>query len=163
MDAVLQQLGDAVSTPLPSSPIATRSERKRQVNPRKVYLADHGLAAAFQSTPTADRGHHFDNIVACELKRWCRDLSYVKTDSGLEVDFLVTAGDGSPQLIQVAADVRDAATFEREIRSLQDAATAHPRARKLLIVDRPIPRAVEVPTGIELVKLCRLLLEPSIG
>ena len=144
-------------------PIATRSERKRQVNPRKVYLADHGLAAAFQSAPTADRGHHLENIVACELKRRCRDLSYVKTESGLEVDFLATAGDGRSQLIQVAADVRDAATFEREIRSLLEAATAHPDARKLLIVDRPIPRAVDVPTGVELVKLWRWLLEPAVG
>ena len=31
-------------------PLAAESERRRQVNPRKLYLADHGLAHAFNAS-----------------------------------------------------------------------------------------------------------------
>ncbi|MFY9345508.1 MAG: ATP-binding protein, partial [Planctomycetota bacterium] len=144
-------------------PIASRSERRQQTNPRKVYLADHGLAAAFQVASAENRGRHLENMVACELQRWCREVAYVRTASGFEVDFLATARDGTEHLVQVAADVRDAATFDREIRALHDAAAAHPRARRILIVDRPLPRGVEVGKGIEVVKLWRWLLAPSVA
>jgi hypothetical protein len=40
----------------------------------------------------------------------------VKTAQGHEVDFLSTSADGSTELIQVAAEVGNAATFDREIR-----------------------------------------------
>jgi len=36
-------------------PLADRSERRRQVNPRKLYLADHGLAQAFSPVAGLDR------------------------------------------------------------------------------------------------------------
>ena len=62
-------------------PLAGRSERRRQVNPRKVYLADHGLAQAFSPAPGLDRGHLIENIIACELSRTSRDLAYAKTAS----------------------------------------------------------------------------------
>ncbi|MCA8974903.1 MAG: ATP-binding protein [Planctomycetes bacterium] len=144
-------------------PIASRSERRRQTNPRKIYLADHGLAVAFQAAPRIDRGRHVENVVACELQRRCRDLAYVRTEQGHEVDFLATASDGSTHLIQVAEDVGDARTLQREIRSLIAAAAQHKGARQTLIVHRPIPRDVEVPQGVEVVVLWRWLLAPTVA
>ena len=143
-------------------PIASRSERRRQINPRKLYLADHGLAVAFQPHPAADRGHHIENVVACELKRRCRDLTYVRTENGLEVDFLAIAQDGSEQLIQVAENIGDLNTFEREVRSLLEAGVEHPHARKLLIANRPAPRDSTMPRDVEFVPLWRWLLWPSV-
>jgi predicted AAA+ superfamily ATPase len=144
-------------------PIASRSERRRQINPRKLYLADHGLAVAFQPQPGADRGHHIENVVACELKRRCRDLAFVRTESGLEVDFLAIAQDGSEQLIQVAEDIGDVNTFEREVRSLLEAGAEHPHARKVLIANRPAPRNSTMPRDVEFVPLLRWLLSPSVA
>lgn len=41
-----------------TTPVASHSERRQQVNPRKLYVADHSLSAAFNPTSNADRGHH---------------------------------------------------------------------------------------------------------
>jgi predicted AAA+ superfamily ATPase len=117
-------------------PIASRSERRQQVNPRKLYVADHGLAAAYTAARDADRGHHFENMVACELLRQGMTLAYVKTAQGHEVDFLATAPDGSTQLIQVTSELDEMETFAREVRALQGAAPDFPQAKKLLISER---------------------------
>ena len=143
-------------------PIASRSERRQQVNPRKIYVADHGLAAAYNPVSNADRGHHLENMVACELRRQGMSLAYAKTAQGHEVDFLTTSLDGTTQLIQVAAEIGNVATFEREIRALQGASVEFPTARKMLIADGTPPRGVSAPAGIEVLQLWRWLLDPSL-
>lgn len=144
-------------------PLASRSERRRQVNPRKLYLADHGLAVAYLPSAGSDRGHHLENIVACELQRRSVDLAYVKTESGLEVDFLATARDGSQQLVQVVDDIRDPATRERELNALVDAAAAHPKAAQVLLIGGEMPRGVVVQKQVEVQTVWRWLLEPARG
>ena len=103
------------------SPIASRSVRRQQVNPKKLYVVDHALAAAFRVSRVEDVGHALENLVACELQNRGSQLAYVRTDSGFEVDFLATHMDGSTALVQVAAEVRDPRTLERELRALADA------------------------------------------
>jgi len=140
-------------------PLASRSERRRQVNPRKLYLADHGLARAFCAGPGLDRGHLLENIVACELARQCSGVAYVKTKEGHEVDFLATMFDGSRCLIQVSADVTSPATFEREVRPLVGTAATFPDARRLLLTESELPRGVVIPAGIEHLRIWRWLLQ----
>lgn len=139
-------------------PVASRSERRRQVNPRKLYLADHGLAQAFSPAAGLDRGHLIENMVACELAQQCRDLAYVKTADGFEVDFLATSHDGRQRLIQVASEVSTRATFEREVRALASAAAEFPCAQRLLLTETHPPRGVSLPDGIELQPVWRWLL-----
>ena len=139
-------------------PLADRSERRRQVNPRKLYLADHGLAQAFSPAPGLDRGHLIENIVACELSRTSRDLAYAKTASGLEVDFVATDFEGRRQLIQVAADVSSSSTFERETRALIEAKLDFPDAGMFLLTDSGLPRSAHAPEGIEIVPVWQWLL-----
>jgi predicted AAA+ superfamily ATPase len=154
--AFLDQLEDAFL--LFTVPVATASERRRQVNPRKLYLADHGLSVAQQARPGADREHHLENLVACELQRRGAELAYVKTESGREVDFLATARDGSQQLAQVV-DVQDAATRARELEALKDAAAEHPQAKQLLLVGGEILRDAGIPPEVEVHAIWRWLLE----
>lgn len=142
-------------------PVASRSERRQQVNPRRLYVADHALAAAYNPVRSADRGHYLENMVACELRRQRRSLAYVKTAQGHEVDFLSTSADGSTQLIQVAADIENIVTFKREVRALQGASSEFPAARKVLIAGSAPPRSVAAPQGIEVLPLWRWLLDPS--
>lgn len=142
-------------------PVASKSERRQQVNPRKLYLADHGLAAAFNPVSSTDRGHYLENMVACELLRQGMSLAYVKTAEGHEVDFLATSADGSTQLIQVAAGIGNAATFESEVRALQGASAEFQAARKVLIADGTPPRGVNAPGGVEVRPLWRWLLDPG--
>ncbi len=141
-------------------PIASRSERRQQVNPRKLYVADHSLSAAFNPAVGADRGHHLENLVACELQRRGMTLAYVKTPQGHEVDFLTTAPNGATQLIQVASNLDNPATFDREIRALLGAAPEFPRAQKILLSENPPPRNAVLPREVKWAPAWRWLLHP---
>lgn len=138
-------------------PLAVRSERRRQVNPRKLYLVDHGLSHAFSPASGLDRGHLIENIVACELRRDTRDLAYVKTARSGEVDFLATRYDGTQTLVQVAADLTNSNTFAREIKALVEAAEDFPDARRVLLCETAPPRGSLVPDGIEVIPVWRWL------
>jgi len=127
------------------------------VNPRKLYLVDHGLAHAFSPAAGLDRGHLIENIVACELKRAARDLAYVKTTRGGEVDFLATSFDGGQTLLQVTADLTNRSTLHRELQSLVEAAAGFPDARRVLLYETAPPRDVSIPDGIEAIPVWRWL------
>jgi uncharacterized protein len=71
--------------------------------------------------------------VLIELERRRFDVTYVRTSSGREVDFLARNAQGQEELIQVCADASDPETAEREVRSLHEAAAQHPRAVKRLL------------------------------
>lgn len=139
-------------------PLADRSERRRQVNPRKLYLADHGLAQAFSPVPGLDRGRLMENIIACELSRTSRDLAYAKTPSGLEVDFVSTDFEGRIHLIQAASDISSPATFEREIQALTEARQEHPDAAAILVTESDPPIGIRIPRGIEVIPVWQWLL-----
>lgn len=140
-------------------PVATRSERRQQVNPRKLYVADHSLCAAFNPRTAVDRGHHLENMIACELLRRGKGLAYVKTPQGHEVDFLATHEDGTEQLIQVASNIDAIPTFEREMRALLGATVEHPKAEKLLLSETPPPRNVTLPPGVQWMPAWKWLLK----
>ena len=124
-------------------PVATDSEKRRQVNPRKVYPADPALIPVFDRSGKANSGHVLETAVFIELQRRRAEVTYVKTTSGYEgyeVDFLARHPDGSEELIQVCASVDDPPTLFREVRALQDAAAEHPRARlRILTLESRLP------------------------
>ena len=138
--------------------IATESERRRQVNPRKIYPVDTGLMALFDVPDKLDTGHALETIVLHECLRRGAQVAYVRTASGYEVDFLATHFDRSQTLIQVCADLHDAATLEREVRALQEARREYPKARCLLVtLEQPV-RAPAI-KGIAVVQAMDWLLE----
>jgi predicted AAA+ superfamily ATPase len=101
-------------------PLHAQSERRRQVNPRKVYAIDHGLVRACVGRRSEDFGHHLENLVYLELRRRGEVAGYHLTASGREVDF-VTGPLGEPHLIQACANLGDASTRERELGALAEA------------------------------------------
>ncbi len=114
-------------------PLVTSSERRRQVNPRKVYPVDPALIPAFDRSGKANLGHLLETAVLIELERRGCEVGYVLTPGGFEVDFLATTPDDGRLLIQVAADLSDKATREREFRALTDALPSNRRAKALLL------------------------------
>lgn len=131
-------------------PIATDSEKRRQVNPRKVYPADSGLIPVFDRSGRANTGHALETAVYTELCRRSAETAYVKTPGGYEVDFRARYPDGGEALIQVCVSVDDPATLAREVRALQDAATECPAAELLILTSEfrmPFP---EVPDAIQI-------------
>jgi len=132
-------------------PLATESERRRNSNPRKVYPADPGLIRAFDASGRANLGHALEAAVANEIERRRAEIAYVKTGEGFEVDFLARYPAAGEELIQVCADLSDAATRTRELRALVEAGKEHPRATKrLLVLDRDALADVgNVPVKVE--------------
>lgn len=113
--------------------LASDSERRRMVNPRKVYPIDPGLIPVYDRSGRANLGHALETCVLLELERRGAKVAYVRTARGLEVDFLARLPDGRKELIQVCADLDAPDTRERETRALQEAADEHPMASLHLI------------------------------
>lgn len=129
-------------------PVATSSERRRMVNPRKVFPIDPGLIPVFDRSGKENLGHALETVVLLVLRRRGAEVAYVKTPDGLEVDFLAHYPDGTEHLIQVSADVGSAATLEREYRALAAAVLEYPRATRHLLT--LTPEAVrERPAGVQ--------------
>lgn len=101
-------------------PIHAQSERRRQVNPRKVYAIDHGLVRACVGRRSEDFGHHLENLVYLELRRRGEVAGYHLPPSGREVDFVSGPLD-EPHLIQACANLGDVGTRERELGALAEA------------------------------------------
>lgn len=142
-------------------PLATESERQRNTNPRKVYPVDTGMIAAFDASGRSNVGHALECVVHDELARRKLVMGYVRTARGFEVDFQARSADGASQLIQVCADISEAAVLARELRALDDAALACPGAtRRLLLLERlhqPVPQAA----GVQVQPVYEWLLMPA--
>lgn len=133
--------------------IASDSERRRMVNPRKIYPIDAGLIPVFDRSGKANLGHALEAAVLVELERRGAAINYVRTAQGFEVDFLVRYPGGSQELIQVCADLDTPSTIERETRALFEAAREYPKASLHLInlqIDRPhgLPRGILVQDAV---------------
>lgn len=129
--------------------LATDSERRRQVNPRKVYPADTGLIALFDRSGKANLGHALETAVLHQLQRQGAQVNYVLTPAGFEVDFLARSQGTNLRLIQVCADLSSPDTLAREVRALQDAAHLWPQA-SLQLITLSAPPAGAIPAAVEL-------------
>lgn len=128
--------------------IEAASERRRMVNPRKVFPVDPGLIPVFDRTGRSNVGHALETAVLIELERRRMEVTYVKTAGGREVDFLARPPEGGEELIQVCADASNPETAARELRALEEAGAEHPRATRRLLTLTADAVAVEVPPGV---------------
>ena len=142
--------------------VATESERRRMVNPRRVYPIDPGLIPVFDRSGRANLGHALETCVLLELERRGAEIRYVRTTSGLEVDFLARYADGKQELIQVCADLQSAETREREYRSLLEAATEYPRA-SLEVVTLQTETELDRPPNVQVKPAVQWLLANAPG
>jgi predicted AAA+ superfamily ATPase len=159
LHSLLAHLEDAFL--LCSIAIATDSERRRQVNPRKVYPVDTGFSALFDRSGKPNTGHLLETVVLHELQRRNYEVSYVKTQAGFEVDFLARSGNGSLLLIQVCATLDDPETLAREVRALEDAIVEFPEAACYLIA-LDYPNNIQLPAGISLIRASDWLLSDKL-
>ena len=103
-------------------PIHSRSEKKRAINPAKIYTIDTGLLKAMTFRKASGNGPLRENMVFMHLRRNGHDVSYVNTADGYETDFFARQKiTGDVGLIQVCWDMSDKNTFERDLRGLTSA------------------------------------------
>lgn len=101
-------------------PIRSYNEAVKATNPKKLYVADHALAAASGGFISNNIGAKLENIVFLHIRRKTDKVFYYKTKSGYEVDFAY-GNDFDVKLVQVSADIVNEETFSREKRSLIEA------------------------------------------
>jgi predicted AAA+ superfamily ATPase len=140
--------------------VAGGSERRRMVNPRKVYPIDPGLIPVYDQSGRANVGHALETCVYLELARRGAEVTYIRTASGQEVDFLARYHDGREELIQVCADLTADDTCEREVQALVQAAKEHRRAELHIITLAP-PTGTELPAKVKLQDVAVWLLGTS--
>ncbi|MCC5847881.1 MAG: ATP-binding protein [Verrucomicrobia bacterium] len=139
-------------------PVATDSEKRRQVNPRKIYPADPAIGPVFDRSAKANLGHALEVAVQNELSRQGAETAYVKTPEGFEVDFLSRNADGTQWLIQAAVHVDDAETLGRECRALIAAKQFFAADRLLLLTGESRMPMPAVPKGIEVIPAWQWML-----
>lgn len=100
-------------------PLYSESIRKIHTNPQKIYSIDPGMARALTLDYENDLGRLFENIVFIDLRRLGCKVYYYLTKERYEVDFLVETGRGEKKLFQVAWNIQDEKTFQREKRALE--------------------------------------------
>lgn len=87
-------------------PILSESIRVRNVNYRKLYAIDGGLAMATTVGISERRGALLENAVFLQLRRQPnQDLYYYHTRQGAEIDFVVMRSNRLIDLIQVTEDL----------------------------------------------------------
>lgn len=102
-------------------PLYSSSIRKSQTNPKKIYAIDMGLINAYHLSFNKNWGHNFENFIFLNLKRQKHEIYYYLTENRNEVDFVTKSRDGKLNLYQVAWDINDPKTLEREMRALREA------------------------------------------
>lgn len=102
----------------------------------KYYSVDLALRRIVLGRAGTDVGHMLENVIYLELLRRGFDVSVGKYED-FEVDF-VARDDNAVRYFQVAATVRDEATLNRELRSLQAIEDNHPKIVLTLDDDPPL-------------------------
>lgn len=135
------------------------SERQRMVNPRKAYPVDPGLIPLFARGGRSYEGHALETVVLLELERRGREVSYVRTAEGWDVDFIARCPGEAPLLVQVCLETANDATWEREVRALRSAGETHPDARLVLVTLDSSPPRGPLPDRVTWTPAARWLLE----
>jgi predicted AAA+ superfamily ATPase len=102
---------------------------------KKIYCIDNGLAESIAFQFSKNKGKFLENLVFLELKRTGSEIYYYKTTNNLEVDFLVKSGKKNLQLIQVADNLDNDKTRQREINSLTRAMEELKLKEALILTD----------------------------
>jgi len=100
-------------------PILSYTIKDRLQYPRKAYLGDTGFAYAISGKK--DMGRLYENAVFLELKRRLAPqmgLNYWKSKEGFEVDFTISEGLKTKEIIQVSYSLENKKTLQRELRGM---------------------------------------------
>ncbi|MBU1199301.1 MAG: ATP-binding protein [Nanoarchaeota archaeon] len=108
------------------------SYKKSEQSIPKIYFVDNGLLSIHGID---DKGRLLENLVFIELLRKEKEISYYKSITKEEVDFVIRKGKKVEQLIQACYDTSKQDTFEREVKALIKASNEF-NCKNLLIITK---------------------------
>lgn len=108
------------------------SVKRQQIAPKKVYSIDTGLSKAVGFGFSPNTGKLIENLVFLALRRQTKEIYYYTTPGGYEVDFYLPE---KRQFIQVAQNLKNLDTRERETRALKDALVGIKAESALILSD----------------------------
>lgn len=91
------------------------SLKKQNLNDRKYYATDLGLANLYRVGNLKFRGDDLETIVYLELLRRGYKVYYYKTSSNQEIDFILELDNQIVELVQVTKTIENETTKKREI------------------------------------------------
>lgn len=94
------------------------SVKRQQIAPKKIYGIDTGLINTIGFGFSPNTGKLLENLVFLALRRKTKEIHYFSSPGGYEVDFYLPE---QRQLIQVAGNLAQSTTRDREVRALKDA------------------------------------------
>ncbi|MFP4487276.1 MAG: ATP-binding protein [Campylobacterales bacterium] len=101
-----------------SVPIFRNSIKEEQRNPKKIYAIDSGFKKIYDYAISEDRSKLYENTVFLHLRRQTKEIYYYKQKQ--EVDFYAKL-EGKAVLVNVAYEIQDEKTKQREIGGLIEA------------------------------------------
>ncbi len=93
--------------------------REQMRAPKKIYVIDHGLVQAVRFSFQDNYGRLMENIAYIQFQRQNKDIYYYKNNR--ECDFVVNDRDKVSAVFQVAQNISNTKTREREIAGLIEA------------------------------------------
>lgn len=108
------------------------SVKRQQIAPKKIYGIDTGLINAVGFGFSPNTGRLLENLIFLALRRKTRDIYYIASPGGYEVDFYLP---DKRQLIQVTQQFDQPAAREREIRALKEAVGTVKANSALILTD----------------------------
>ncbi len=130
---------------------------------KKIYCIDNGLAESIAFQFSKNKGKFLENLVFLELKRTGLEIYYYKTANNLEVDFLVKTGKKDIKLIQVADNLDNDKTRQREINAVSRAMEELKLKEALILTDDTEDDLKLEGKRIKVISLYKWLLGEEIG
>ena len=108
------------------------SVKRQQIAPKKIFCIDTGLANIIGFNFSPNTGKLMENLAFLALRRQTHDIYYYTTPAGYKVDFYLPE---QRQLIQVAQNLENPSTREREVRALEDGIKGVRATSALILTD----------------------------
>jgi uncharacterized protein len=122
----------------------------------KIYFIDNGL---LRISGITDKGRLMENLVFIQLLRNNLDISYYRSPTNEEVDFIIKDNKKIRQLIQVCYNLNDYITKERELKALLKA-SKELKCNNLLVITYDLESEEKIKNKkIKFIPLWKWLLE----
>jgi len=135
-------------------PICRNSVKEEQRNPKKLYAIDNGFKKLFSISISDDYSKLYENLAFLHLRRSTNEVYYFSQTQ--EVDLYIKTG--KEYLVNVAYQIEDKKTFQREISALTEG-MRYFNLRKSYLVTSEKEETLEVDEGtIEVIPMWKWLL-----